>query len=868
MKEYYPYTVVPFSVEKIRSEGIPAPRLPKLMLLPAPVRRRYTGTVIFIISFAAFIIFSVFVKLHVAVPFISFFIALISLVATIFEFVQHGQLQKQYKRDYELYLEHKEIYKKLKSEQEKVNLQNKDEKLVKEYQKEKVKEFFKTSYDVIIAVHNEYSPAKKRFKLFLDEYFPDEILENVKVVHESKKLEYIPDFVIKFDSPKLNVAIEIEEPYTLSNVPENIQKDYEAKDRIRQRFANEMGWIVIVLSEEQAVISPTECCKFVEESIELLYGDIKSDEKFVNIKTIKKQKMLTGDERANLKNSKYREKYLTEAGLWDNPSSFNEEYSKAEPEIKKELVDANDLKVQTNNRNGKIQEEVVELIANSDTSKLNETQNVLKNSDTRKNEIENEQMLLIKKMAQKVKIISDSDDNKVLEQDPIIFKTDDSLEIEQTETKQDELIDRELIRAIEEKLKQEQQMDLIQHIEEKVKEEITIELVHEGEEKIIEEHPIELVQKLEEKIIEEIPVDSVQEFDDKTFVESTIESVHDDEPKLEMETKEEIGDKEDPLSKEEDILKDLYSALDKHSRKQRERKDKRLRDKVISNGEHTHSKGLTDDEQSEEIVEEQLEPIEIKKVPILEMNQQDDVHVVNEIISEAKFDGDFEKELVENNQANQIEEPIVKEIFEETQVVNLIEQIEEEKLVVAEISEILTEKLEPQIIETILDEKKELIIETSNVQELIDTYREKIEGAVFDKSWDELIDLCNSAIEEIPQWDWAYYRRSTAWGNKKDFEKVIEDCTAAVGINPNLADAYYNRGTARFFLKKYKDASEDYQKSIDLNYVKKADAHFNRGLCFQKLDHEKAAYLEFVKAKELGSPKAIDFIKKEYQGEE
>ncbi|NJO68995.1 MAG: tetratricopeptide repeat protein [Bacteroidetes bacterium] len=174
------------------------------------------------------------------------------------------------------------------------------------------------------------------------------------------------------------------------------------------------------------------------------------------------------------------------------------------------------------------------------------------------------------------------------------------------------------------------------------------------------------------------------------------------------------------------------------------------------------------------------------------------------------------------------------------------------------------ETLEQEISVTNKVDKKELGKEAAKNQEIIDTYREKIEGAVFDKQWDELIELCDAAIKEVPYWDWAYYRRSTAWGHKKEFAKVILDCNKAIGFNPTLADAYYNRGTARFFLGKLMEACDDYQKSIDLNYIKKADAYFNRGLCFQKLDQQKKAYREFLKAKEMGSQKAIEIIKNYY----
>jgi hypothetical protein len=778
MKEFYPYTIIPQKVEKIRQEGIPMPKLPKLLPMPDKPRRKILGTLLFIVSAIVFTALAIGSTSLLYVTIGTFFLALISLVAMIFEFVQFGKLKTQFEKDFKHYQERKEAYKKIKAKQDKIETENKNEEIVKKHQQESINEFFSTSYDTINAVHNEYSPAKKRFKLFLEEYFPDEVLDNIKVVHRTKKINYVPDYVIQFEKPKLNVAIEIEEPYTLSNVPENIQKDYEAKDRLRQRFANELGWIVIVLSEEQAVKSPTECCKFIEDSIETLFSNIKNGDQFVNIKPIKKQKMLTGEERAHLKKSKYREKYLIEAGLLDGPVGYSrkkeeeEKLQKKKSELEyeaklKEKESKPEEKAKLKEEESEINEEttkienkeIEELNSTSKemtqenetkTPELSETMETKKTPLEKKKEIENEQMQLIKKIAQRVKNVSNGEESPEKEQEPIKHYTEENISKTKKET-------------------------------------------------------------------------------------------------AETDNNEEKPEKIKQTRKEEDILKDLQKALDSHSLKRKEKEDEKKIEKATD---------------------------EIKKVPVAKVERK--IKSAAEIIlerkqqleKEQKEKGKQESEKEEvtpetiEHKTEEVKEPVVEEKKEESFIEEDIKQEEKAEEVKIEKEETHKEKE----IATVANktEKKEIGKEAAKNQEIIDSYREKIEGAVFDKQWDELIELCDEAIKEVPYWDWAYYRRSTAWGHKKEFPKVILDCNKAIGFNPTLADAYYNRGTARFFLGKFMEACEDYQKSIDLNYIKKADAYFNRGLCFQKLDQKKKAYREFLKAKEMGSQKAIEIIKNYY----
>jgi hypothetical protein len=732
MKDAYPYIVSPAKVDKIRSEGIPLPKLPTVLPVPEKVKRRFLGTIVFVLSLAAFVALNILTKnglisttvfLKMLYMFITAFVALISLVASIFEFVQYSRMKKQYNENMDHYNSTKEAYSKIKQESDQIEAFNKDENKVNEYRLGQIIDMFNNCYDNINAIKNEYSLPKKRFKLFLEEYFPNEVLDNVKISNASKNINYIPDFIIKFADPKLNVAIEIEEPYTLSNVPENIQKVYDAKDVLRQRFADESNWIVIVISEEQAIRNPVECCKFIEGSIEVIFGKIKSSDQFVNIQPIRKLKMLTGEERAHLKATGYREKYLIEAGLMDNPeiqvNKFDTDKNEEEKKAISELIKGHSSSKKS-------------LIVKKQLPKKTEVTSL--KSEPVKEADENEQLSIIKRITQKVKL-------------------------ENTGPVNDEQTD-----------------DAVQFITELNKEN--------GSEKL-KRTESEITSKLEG--LGNGPEKSV---------------------------------KTEELRREEDILRDLQKALDKRNKKQ-------INEEVVT--------------ETEQITDISTTEITAPEKEAIQINQVENKKLTQEVTSEIQINQE-EQSIVQLTQTEKVStETGLKSETENAQSDEKINDTQE------------------QIVE-----QTEIFMPEKN-QELVDEYREKIEGAVFDKAWDELIEICTAAMNDLPFWDWPYYRRSTAWGNKREFQKVIDDCSKAIGYNPKLADAYYNRGTAKYFTGRYSDAASDYQKAIDLNYIKLADAYFNRGLCFQKIDHRKSAYIEFMKAKELGSKKAEDILNKEFQ---
>jgi hypothetical protein len=77
---------------------------------------------------------------------------------------------------------------------------------------------------------------------------------------------YNPDFAYIDKEINLFIDIEIDEPY-ISNNRKPIHYVGYFKDKIRNDFFNNRGWIVIRFSEEQVVRYPHSCCKFIAQQI-------------------------------------------------------------------------------------------------------------------------------------------------------------------------------------------------------------------------------------------------------------------------------------------------------------------------------------------------------------------------------------------------------------------------------------------------------------------------------------------------------------------------------------------------------------------------------------------------------------------------
>jgi len=759
MLDYYPYTVTPKEVELINNEGIPVPDLPNLPDYPKKPRKKIIGLIILILSISLFVFLNINDKIeflpkftHILLIYILFFVAVISLTATIFELVQNGSLKKKYLISIKLFKEQEEELNVIKEKREIIIKNNEKPEKINEYRKDAVRKYFNFCYDKIQANRNEYTAAKERFQVFLEQHFLNKAMENVQIVHEAKNIEYTPDFILKLSRPKVNIAIEIEEPYTLKEIEGHTNVSSEEKyadiKKVRTRIANELRWLVIVFSEEQIVSHPTECCKYISEFTEatLLEDGVIGD--FSSVVSLSELKFTKVRDVNKLKKAKFRENYLSKYGLVEGFS----EIKKSEA-IKTAIVNKVENKVTLDKK------EKVSLYDDNEIVNVNNKEKIVSINNTKTSEPESEQLKLIKKIKEQLK-----NERKV--------------------TYNQEYIDKQKKIDDEKKKKEIAEKKFQANI--KSKKESISKLINSNDKNL----------KREALILNDL--------------DRALKNKNDEFDKLDEKTKKEI----------ELLVKEKERKLAELKHKEREQQlveTKRKEEERIAAEKAQKEKEEAERKEKERQLEEAKRKEEEREERIAAEKAQK------------------EKEEAERKEKERNLVKLEKEKFKE------------------HLSEI-----------NIIDDKGKEITEDSKNKELEEKYKKQIEEYVKDKKWDFVIETSNIAIKEIPNCYWAYYRISTAHGNKGNFNKVVVNCTKSLDINPKFSDAYFNRATANFFLKNYKDAINDYQKSIEFDYSNLSEAYFNKGLCLQKVNLKKKAYREFLKAKDLGNKKAEELIKIQY----
>lgn len=120
----------------------------------------------------------------------------------------------------------------------------------------------------------------------------------------------------------------------------------------------------------------------------------------------------------------------------------------------------------------------------------------------------------------------------------------------------------------------------------------------------------------------------------------------------------------------------------------------------------------------------------------------------------------------------------------------------------------------------------------------------------------------NSAIRKYelcvkldPNYHWAWYNMGRMYGNqKKDSEKAIELYKKAVSINENYGDGWNNLGNIYLRLNQLNLAKQAYERSIQCNdYNAKYFPYFNLGLVYDRIEDQKKALENFLKAIEQKS---------------
>jgi len=341
--EFYPYVLLPEEIEKIKIEGIPVPEIPVLPVFPVKPKKKFLGTVILILSIVvillvSFKIITISYTYNNLIIALAFFIGIISLTAMVFEILHNGKSKKQFKIAIKLYNELKLEQEQIKEKKNKAIDDNNIPNAIELYRHDAISKYFRYSYNKIQAVQRDHTVAQNRFTVFLEQYFEGKILENIRIYHEPKELDYSPDFVIKLDNPKVNIAIDIEEPYLFDGTKIVVKKNRaEETFNKRYRVTNELRWVIITFSEEQIVTNPMQACKLIGHTIDEILLKEKHSALFDNTEKIKRSEIPGQRELSAFIRNKHREKYLAAAGLIDgldfNPAlteELNEETRSAE----------------------------------------------------------------------------------------------------------------------------------------------------------------------------------------------------------------------------------------------------------------------------------------------------------------------------------------------------------------------------------------------------------------------------------------------------------------------------------------------------------------------------------------------------------
>ena len=155
--------------------------------------------------------------------------------------------------------------------------------------------------------------SEKFFLKYLQQYFPDcQITTDYFALTD--EIGYTTDFSLITPDGSWGFDLEIDEPYDgYSKMPHHCQDN--SKDRDRNYYLLQRGWIVLRFSEYQIVHYPDSCCKTIAAVLNRLGVDVYL-EAFSNVGDLSEDATWTSGSVKQMIARKYREIYLDKAGLF------------------------------------------------------------------------------------------------------------------------------------------------------------------------------------------------------------------------------------------------------------------------------------------------------------------------------------------------------------------------------------------------------------------------------------------------------------------------------------------------------------------------------------------------------------------------
>ncbi len=166
--------------------------------------------------------------------------------------------------------------------------------------------------------------SESQFERDLWRYFPGKIHTGLLVKRPELNQPYVPDFA--YLDREIAIDIEVDEPYT-HDTRQPIHFLDCPKDRSRNQFFTDHGWIVIRFSETQVIKSPASCCKAIASTIAQISGDNTIMSAFRQVLTLKPDRRWTVEQAQELATQNYRERLQPASEPTKNPNLMNGDLS-------------------------------------------------------------------------------------------------------------------------------------------------------------------------------------------------------------------------------------------------------------------------------------------------------------------------------------------------------------------------------------------------------------------------------------------------------------------------------------------------------------------------------------------------------------
>ncbi len=150
---------------------------------------------------------------------------------------------------------------------------------------------------------------------FLHQYFSDCQIGEEYFAIEGTKVGYTTDFSIIEPTTGIGIDLEVDEPYEGKFKQPHHCTD-NAKDRNRNKYLVERGWIVLRVSEFQVVSQPEAVCKLIAKIIHRLSDRSKYLEALAAFPDLIADNTWNSVGVSNMVYRKYRERYLDRYGIY------------------------------------------------------------------------------------------------------------------------------------------------------------------------------------------------------------------------------------------------------------------------------------------------------------------------------------------------------------------------------------------------------------------------------------------------------------------------------------------------------------------------------------------------------------------------